>query len=109
MSRQQTQRLAVILITAVAVLVFVPVILVISYVILSGIGTINWEFLTAMPRNGMTEGGIMPAIVGTLVLTMGTAIVSMPVSILAAIYLAEYAKDNKLTRMASFWPSGAWR
>ena len=79
MSRQQTQRLAVIVITAVAVLVFVPVILVISYVIVSGIGTINWEFLTAMPSNGMTEGGIMPAILGTLILTMGTAIVSMPV------------------------------
>ncbi len=98
MSRQQTQRLAVIVITAVAVLVFIPVIAIIGYLIISGIGAINWEFLTQMPRNGMKEGGIMPAIVGTLVLTMGTAIASMPVSILAAIYLAEYAKDNKLTR-----------
>ncbi len=98
MSRQQTQRLAVILITAVAVLVFIPVIAIIGYLIISGIGAINWEFLTQMPRNGMKEGGIMPAIVGTLVLTMGTAIVSMPVSILAAIYLAEYARDNRLTR-----------
>jgi phosphate transport system permease protein len=98
MSRQQTQRLAVILITAVAVLVFIPVIAIIGYLIVSGIGAINWEFLTQMPRNGMKEGGIMPAIVGTLVLTMGTAIASMPVSILAAIYLAEYAKDNRLTR-----------
>jgi phosphate transport system permease protein len=98
MSRQQTQRLAVILITAVAVLVFIPVVLVIVYLIASGIGAINWEFLTAMPRNGMKEGGIMPAILGTLILTFGTAIVSMPVSILAAIYLAEYAKDNRLTR-----------
>jgi phosphate transport system permease protein len=98
MSRQQTQRLAVVLITAVAVLVFIPVVLVIVYLIASGIGAINWEFLTAMPRNGMKEGGIMPAILGTLILTFGTAIVSMPVSILAAIYLAEYAKDNRLTR-----------
>ena len=98
MSRQQTQRLAVIGITAVAVLVFIPVIAIIGYLIISGIGAISWEFLTQMPRNGMKEGGIMPAIVGTLVLTMGTAIASMPVSILAAIYLAEYAKDNKLTR-----------
>lgn len=98
MSRQQTQRLAVAVITAVAVLVFIPVIAIISYLIVSGIGAINWEFLTAMPRNGMKEGGIMPAIVGTLILTMGTALVSMPVSILAAIYLAEYAKDNRLTR-----------
>jgi phosphate transport system permease protein len=98
MSRQQSQRLAVIVITAVAVLVFIPVIAIIGYLIISGIGAINWEFLTAMPSNGMKEGGIMPAIVGTLILTMGTALVSMPVSILAAIYLAEYAKDNRLTR-----------
>jgi phosphate transport system permease protein len=98
MSRQQTQRLAVVLITGVAVLVFIPVVLVIVYLVASGIGAISWEFLTAMPRNGMKEGGIMPAILGTLILTFGTAIVSMPVSILAAIYLAEYAKDNRLTR-----------
>jgi len=97
-SRQQSQRLAVALITTVAVLVFVPVIAIIGYLIISGIGALNWEFLTAMPRNGMKEGGIMPAIVGTLILTMGTALVSMPVSLLAAIYLAEYAKDNRLTR-----------
>jgi phosphate transport system permease protein len=98
MSRQKSQRLAVAGITAVAVLVFIPVVAIIVYLIVSGIGAINWEFLTAMPRNGMKEGGIMPAIVGTLILTMGTALVSMPVSILAAIYLAEYAKDNRLTR-----------
>lgn len=98
MSRQQTQRVAVGLITLVAVLVFVPVILVIVYLILSGIGAINWEFLTQPPRNGMREGGIMPAILGTLILTMGTAVVSMPISIAAAIYLSEYAKDNRLTR-----------
>ena len=98
MSRQKTQRLAVIIITGVAVLVFVPVVAIIGYLIFNGIGAINWEFLTAMPRGGMKEGGIMPAIVGTLILTMGTALVSMPVSILAAIYLAEYARDNRLTR-----------
>ena len=98
MSRQQSQRLAVAIITAVAVLVFVPVVAIIGYLIINGIGAINWEFLTAMPRGGMKEGGIMPAIVGTLILTMGTALVSMPISILAAIYLAEYARDNRLTR-----------
>ncbi|MEI2690293.1 MAG: phosphate ABC transporter permease PstA [Anaerolineae bacterium] len=86
------------IITAVAVLVFVPVVAIIGYLIINGIGAINWEFLTAMPRGGMKEGGIMPAIVGTLILTMGTALVSMPISILAAIYLAEYARDNRLTR-----------
>jgi phosphate transport system permease protein len=98
MTRQQSQKLAVTLITLVAVLVFVPVLLVIFYLIFSGIGAINWEFLTQVPRNGMKEGGIMPAILGTLILTIGTAIVSMPISIATAIYLSEYAKDNRLTR-----------
>ncbi|MFZ2488570.1 MAG: phosphate ABC transporter permease PstA [Anaerolineae bacterium] len=98
MSRQQSQRLAVAVITAVAVLVFIPVILVILFLVINGIGALSWEFFTQAPRNGMKEGGIMPAILGTLILTMGTALVSMPVSILAAIYLAEYARDNRLTR-----------
>jgi phosphate transport system permease protein len=98
MSRQQTQKLAVAIITAVAVLVVIPVIVVILYLVWNGISALSWEFLTQPPRNGMKEGGIMPAILGTLILTMGTAIVSMPISIAAAIYLAEYAKDNRLTR-----------
>lgn len=98
MSRQQTQKLAVALITVVAALVVIPVVFVILYLVINGIGAINWTFLTQAPTNGMTEGGIMPAILGTLILTMGTAIVTMPISIAAAIYLAEYAKDNRLTR-----------
>jgi phosphate transport system permease protein len=98
MSRQKTQKLAVALITAVAVLVVIPVVLVIVFLVWNGISALNWEFLTQPPRNGMKEGGIMPAILGTLILTMGTAIVSMPISIAAAIYLAEYARDTRLTR-----------
>ncbi len=98
MSRQKTQKLAVALITVVAALVVIPVVFVILYLVINGIGAINWTFLTQAPTNGMTEGGIMPAILGTLILTMGTAIVTMPISIAAAIYLSEYAKDNRLTR-----------
>lgn len=98
MSRQQTQKLAVALITVVAALVVIPVIFVILYLVINGIGAINWTFLSQPPTNGMTEGGIMPAILGTLILTMGAALVTMPISIAAAIYLAEYARDNRLTR-----------
>jgi phosphate transport system permease protein len=97
-NRQQTQKLAVGIITAVAVLVVIPIVLVIVYIVVQGIGAINWTFLTAMPTNGMKQGGIMPAIVGTLILTFGTAIVCVPVGIGAAIYLAEYASENRLTR-----------
>ncbi len=52
-----------------------------------------------MPRNGMKEGGIFPAIVGTLLLVLGTAVVAIPVGIGGAIYLAEYARDTFWTRI----------
>jgi phosphate transport system permease protein len=98
MSRQQSQKLAIWLITAVAVLVILPILLVIIFMIINGISVINWEFLSQTPRNGMTEGGIFPAILGTIFLTLGTAVAAIPLGIGAAIYLAEYAGDTWLTR-----------
>ena len=98
MKRQDTHKIAVRLITATAVLVIVPIVLVILFIIMKGASVISWEFLTAPPRNGMREGGIMPALLGTIILTLGTALVSIPLGIGAAIYLAEYASDNRLTR-----------
>jgi phosphate transport system permease protein len=98
MSRQQTNRIARWLITAVAALVIVPVFLVIIFIFYNGLGAISWEFLSQPPRQGMTEGGIWPAILGTIFLTLGTAVAAIPLGIGAAIYLAEYAGDNKLTR-----------
>jgi len=98
-SRQTSQKIAFVLLSLAAFVVVVPIILVVGYVIIRGAGAISWEFLTAMPREGMREGGILPAIVGTVVLTFGTAIVAMPIGIGAAIYLAEYARDTWLTRL----------
>jgi phosphate transport system permease protein len=98
MSRQTSQRIAFAILTILAVIVVVPIILVVTYIVVQGIGAINWEFLTAFPRNGMKEGGILPAIIGTVVLTFGTAIVSIPLAVGAAVYLAEYARDTWLTR-----------
>jgi phosphate transport system permease protein len=99
MKRQQTHRLAVTLFTFVAAIVVIPIVFVILYVFWLGLPALSWAFFTQPPSNGMTEGGIMPALVGTLILTVGTAIVCMPFAIAAAIYLAEYAKDNRLTRL----------
>jgi phosphate transport system permease protein len=82
----------------VAALVVVPVGLVILFILYNGLSALSWEFLTAPPSAGMREGGIMPAILGTILLTIGTAIISIPLGIGAAIYLAEYAGDNRLTR-----------
>lgn len=98
MSRQQINRLAMIGISLVAALVVIPIIFVIAYVFYNGFGQLSWEFISAPPRNGMREGGIMPALLGTILLTFGTAIAAFPLAIAAAIYLAEYAGNNRLTR-----------
>jgi phosphate transport system permease protein len=80
------------------VIVVAPILLVIGAITVRGIGAVDWEFLTAMPRNGMRAGGIFPAIVGTMWLTLGTALAAIPVGVGGAIYLAEYAGDTLLTR-----------
>ncbi len=83
----------------IAFLTALPVFGVIIYIVIKGGGTISWEFLTAMPRDGMRAGGILPAIIGTLYLTIGTAIFSVPLGVAAGIYIAEYAPDNQITRL----------
>lgn len=98
MSRQQSQKLAIWLITAVSAIVIIPVFIIILFVIINGLSALSWEFLTQPPTNGMTEGGIFPAILGTIFLTLGTAVAAIPLGVGAAIYLAEYAGDNWLTR-----------
>ena len=97
--RLMIQRLGTSLITLVAVLTVIPIIAVFAYIIGKGAPAISWEFLSAMPRDGMRAGGILPAIIGTFYLTLGTAIFSVPLGIAAAIYLSEYARENWLTRL----------
>lgn len=99
MSRKTSQAIVFVLLKLAAAIVVIPIIMVVVFIIVKGVGAVNWEFLTAMPRNGMQEGGIMPAVVGTVLLTFGTAIAAIPLALAAAIYLAEYAKDNLLTRL----------
>lgn len=98
MSRQTSEKIAFAVLTLAAISVVVPILLVLGYIVVQGIGAISWEFLTAMPRSGMKEGGVLPAVVGTVVLTFGTAIAALPLGVGAAIYLAEYARDTWLTR-----------
>jgi phosphate transport system permease protein len=64
-----------------------------------GGGVISWKFLSQAPRKGMTEGGIFPAIFGTFIVTMITAILAIPLGMSAAIYLNEYARQSRLTRL----------
>lgn len=98
-NRYLEQRIGFAALTVVALAVVAPILLIVGSIVLQGIGAINWEFLSAMPREGMKAGGIMPAIVGTLLLTLGTALAAIPVGVGGAIYLSEYAPDNWLTRI----------
>jgi len=97
--RQLVQRLGFVFITFVAALVVLPIVVVVGYIVLQGLPAISWEFLSAMPRNGMREGGLLPAIVGTLWLTAGTAVFAVPLGVAMAVYLSEYASDTLFTRL----------
>jgi phosphate transport system permease protein len=93
------QTVAFIILALIVLLVVVPIVLTILYIFKNGIGAVSWEFISQNPRNGMKEGGIFPAIIGTVLLIIGTMICSLPIGILSAIYLVEYAKDNFFTRL----------
>ena len=98
-SKQVVQSIGFTLVRLVAVLTVLPIVGIVVYIAIKGGGTINLEFLTAMPYNGMRSGGILPAIVGTFYLLVGTAVLSIPLGIAAGIYLSEYAQDNTWTRL----------
>ena len=72
---------------------------ILGFIIVKGIGVISWEFLTGIPRDGMTAGGILPAIVGTLCLTLGSIVIAFPLGILSGIYISEYTRDNWLVKL----------
>ena len=87
------------LIKIIGILSIIPVFIILGYIVFKGISAISWDFLTKMPEDGMRAGGIFPAIVGTIWLTIGTILISVPFGVLTGIYLVEYAKDNWLTRI----------
>lgn len=98
-NRHTVQRLGYIFITLMALMTVLPIVGTVLFILYQGGSAISWEFLTAFPFDGMRSGGILPAIIGTLYLTVGTAVFSVPLGIAAAIYLSEYAKDTRLTRL----------
>lgn len=71
---------------------------ILGFIIVKGIGVINWEFLSQAPSDGMTKGGIWPAIFGTCCLMAGSALFAFPTGVMSGIYMNEYAKDGKLVR-----------
>lgn len=68
-------------------------------IVSKGIGMLSWEFISTIPKEGMTKGGILTPIIGTVLVTLITALFSIPFGVCCAIYLNEYAENNWLTRM----------
>ncbi len=96
---RRTEFFGINLLRLVTLITVLPVIGVIVFIMVRGAPAVSWEFLSQMPRDGMRAGGIFPAIIGTFYLTLGTAIFSVPLGVAAGIYIAEYAPDNRLTRL----------
>jgi phosphate transport system permease protein len=73
--------------------------IILSFIVYKGVGVISWDFITQMPEEGMTKGGIYPAIIGTLCLVGGSMIFAFPIGVLAAIYMNEYVKDGIIKKI----------
>jgi len=95
----RTQRWVGRLFGAMTVTLITPVIIVLAMLVVRGSPSISWAFLTEDPINGMTAGGIFPALFGTVCIVIGALIASVPAGVAAAVYLSEYAPDNWFTRV----------
>ena len=80
-------------------LAVVPIVFILIYMIANGYSVLSWEFLTQPPSQAGKAGVIFPAIVGTVLLMLGTIIFALPIGVMAGIYLSEYARKNWITRL----------
>jgi phosphate transport system permease protein len=92
------QRVARYFLLLVTMALVTPVVLILGTLIIEGAPVISLDFLLDEPTNGMTAGGVFPALVGTIWLVLVALFVSVPVGVAAALYLSEYAPDGPLTR-----------
>ncbi|HNX81183.1 MAG TPA: phosphate ABC transporter permease PstA [Candidatus Omnitrophota bacterium] len=99
MNSKTSQKIAFTFLVLATLLVVVPVGLIVVVIVQKGLPAINWQFIFDVPRQGMRAGGIFPAIIGTIYLVGGAIAFALPIGLLAAIYLSEYARDNFLTRI----------
>jgi phosphate transport system permease protein len=96
MNKRITQALFFWLFRLMSLSVVVVLFSILGFIIFNGIKVINWSFITQMPQDGMTKGGIFPAIVGTLILVAGSMLFAFPVGVAAAIYMNEYSREGTL-------------
>ena len=99
MSKKTKQRIAFWVFRVLGLIVVGILFWILGFIIYNGIGVISWDFLSKAPTDGMTGGGIFPAIVGTCCLVLGSMIVAFPIGVMSAIYTTEYAGNGKVVRL----------
>jgi phosphate transport system permease protein len=96
--KRLNEKIAFSIFTILGVLVIGILFWILGFIVYHGIGVISWEFLTTEPTEGMTAGGIYPAIIGTLTLVAGSIVVAFPLGVMSAIYTQEYAGKGYIVR-----------
>lgn len=99
MNKKISQRIAFGLFRLLGVLIVGLLFWILGFILYNGIGVISWEFLTTGPKDGMTSGGIYPAIVGTLCLILGSMLLAFPLGVMSAIYTSEYAGNSWVVKV----------
>jgi len=97
--RKLSQSLAFVLVRTAICINILALLIFLFFIFKNGLSAISWTFLTEVPRNSMTEGGILPCIVGTIYLSLGSVIVAFPIGVATAIYLNEYARSGPWLRI----------
>ena len=99
LSQKNIQRISFSIITISIIIVICILGILLGYIIINGIETISWEFLTTPHRNLGREGGVVTALIGTLYLAAGALAIALPIGVGGAIYLVEYKKEGKITKI----------
>lgn len=94
LSKQNKQAFAFWTFRILSYMVLAVLLWILYFIFIRGWSVLSWDFLTKMPEDGMTKGGIYPAIIGTLYLVAGSMLFAFPIGIMAGIYLTEYTKDS---------------
>lgn len=98
-SKKRTQKISFFILGFLGYCVIAILLAILSFIVIKGFSAISWDFITQMPEEGMTKGGIFPAIIGTLYLVFGSILFAFPVGVLAAIYMTEYVKDGIIKKV----------
>lgn len=98
-NKRQSQRIMFGLFRLLSASVVLILLFILGFIVKNGMEALSWDFLTKSPEDGMTKGGIFPAIVGTLYLVIGSSLFSFPIGIMSGIYMNEYAKNGWVVKL----------